>query len=74
MEFHVQIHEEDDGTYWAEVKELPGCFASGDNLEELKEALFEAIRMCLKPEDLPQPRLEQTRAGRVEEMTLLVPA
>ena len=24
--------EEDGGGYWAEVEELPGCFASGDTL------------------------------------------
>jgi predicted RNase H-like HicB family nuclease len=45
--FHVQVNEEDDGTYWAEVKELPGCFASGFSIEELKEAAFEAIQMWL---------------------------
>ena len=37
VEFHAEIHEE-DGSYWAEVRELPGCFASGENLDELKEA------------------------------------
>jgi predicted RNase H-like HicB family nuclease len=49
--FHATIHEEDDGTYWAEVKELPGCFASGHELPELEEALVEAIQLCL-PEGL----------------------
>jgi predicted RNase H-like HicB family nuclease len=38
----VVVHEEDGG-YWAEVRELPGCFASGRDLEELKEAVLEAI-------------------------------
>jgi predicted RNase H-like HicB family nuclease len=47
VEYTANVHEEDDGTYWAEVSELPGCFASGHNLEELKEALVEAIQMCL---------------------------
>ena len=42
MELHAVIHEE-DGSYWAEVKELPGCFASGQSLDEVKEALVEAI-------------------------------
>ena len=40
------VHAE-DGTYWAEVPELPGCFATGRNLNELNEALNEAIGMCL---------------------------
>ena len=43
---------EEDGSFWAEVQELPGCFASGETLDELLEALKEAIGMCLeyKPE------------------------
>jgi predicted RNase H-like HicB family nuclease len=41
------VNEEDDGTYWAEVDELPGCFASGFSMDELKEAVFEAIQMWL---------------------------
>ena len=47
MELHATIDQEDDGSYWAEVKELPGCFASGHTLDELQEALLEAIEMCL---------------------------
>jgi predicted RNase H-like HicB family nuclease len=45
--FHVLVNEEADGSYWAEVKELPGCFASGFSIDELQEALLEAIQMCL---------------------------
>jgi predicted RNase H-like HicB family nuclease len=42
----LKVHYEDDHM-WAEVDELPGCFASGKDMEELKEALAEAISMCL---------------------------
>jgi predicted RNase H-like HicB family nuclease len=31
------------------VLELPGCFASGETLAELKDALAEAIGMVLGP-------------------------
>jgi predicted RNase H-like HicB family nuclease len=47
LEFTANVHEEGDGSYWAEVSELPGCFASGHNLDELRDGLAEAIRMCL---------------------------
>ena len=46
MTFHAEVHYE-NGTYWAEVRELPGCFATGDDESELREALDEAIEMCL---------------------------
>lgn len=46
IDYRVMVHEE-DGSYWAEVAELPGCFASGDSREELFEALAEAIGLYL---------------------------
>lgn len=66
VEFHALIHEE-DGSYWAEVKELPGCFASGATLDELKEALVEAIGMCLED-------VKGTPTAHVDEMRVLVTA
>jgi predicted RNase H-like HicB family nuclease len=43
--YTVRIHHEpgDEYSLWAEVEELPGCFASGRNTEELYEALSEAV-------------------------------
>jgi predicted RNase H-like HicB family nuclease len=66
VRFTATITEEADGTYWAEVKELPGCFASGHDFEELKEALVEAIQMCL-PEgiDLGEPTVERLGSAGV---------
>jgi predicted RNase H-like HicB family nuclease len=46
MELKARVHAE-DGAYWAEVSELPGCFASGATLDELTAALREAIQMYL---------------------------
>jgi predicted RNase H-like HicB family nuclease len=45
--FNVVVTEESDGSYWAEVDELPGCFASGFSVEELQAALFEAMQLWL---------------------------
>ncbi len=44
--YTVIVHEEareDGGGFWAEVEELPGCFASGDTLDELEKDVREAI-------------------------------
>ena len=46
VEFHATVRQE-DGSYWAEVDELPGCFASGRSLDELREAVTEAIALYL---------------------------
>lgn len=78
MEFHAIVHEE-DGSYWAEVQELPGCFASGKDLNELQDALIEAIGMCLTEGDHKRILAEAQRpAMRIGGITVatgpLVPA
>lgn len=47
MELKVRVHHE-EGAYWAEVVDLPGCFASGDTFDELLAALGEAIELYLE--------------------------
>ena len=66
MELHAVIHEE-NGSYWAEVKELPGCFASGHDLEEVKEGLIEAITLVLGE----QRESEAPISVRVDELKLV---
>ena len=43
----VRIHNEGADGLWAEVLELEGCFASGFDPDELREALEEAIGQYL---------------------------
>lgn len=46
MELTVVVREEAEG-YWSQVRELPGCFASARTLDELREALGEAVGLYL---------------------------
>ena len=46
VEYIARVHEE-QGSLWAEVLDLPGCFASGNSLDELREALEESIALYL---------------------------
>ena len=48
--YTVAVHQEGD-TLWAEVEELPGCFATGRDLDELEEALVEAITLYQQDTD-----------------------
>lgn len=50
MHLKVLIHHE-GSQFWSEIPELPGCFASGRTLTELREALAEAVGLYLW--DLP---------------------
>ncbi len=49
MELTAAIRHEDGG-YWAEVPELPGCFAAGDSFDELLKSLLEGIQVYLANE------------------------
>ncbi len=46
MRFTILIHH-DGPQYWSEIAELPGCFASGRTLTELRDALGEAVGLYL---------------------------
>jgi predicted RNase H-like HicB family nuclease len=42
--------EADEGGYWAEVAELPGCVSQGETLDELDANIREAISLWLEIE------------------------
>lgn len=52
MELTARIHIE-EGSYWADVPERPGCFASGETLDELFESLQEGVALYLADEGDP---------------------
>ena len=66
MEFTAKVHHE-DGAYWAEVVELPGAFASGDTLDELLEALGEAISMVLNQPEVATVEVDENAVDEVRE-------
>ena len=45
----VVVHdtEEDETGFWTEVVELPGCYGSGETLEELRTDVRDAIELYL---------------------------
>ncbi len=55
-DLRVQIHFE-DGTMWATVESMPGVFATGDTLEELRESLTEGIAFYLAEEGQEPPAI-----------------
>ncbi len=66
-ELHVNVRHEDD-SLWATVGEFPGVFATGDNLDELRESLEEGISLVLeRPNgEVPTVTLKALRLEPVE--------
>lgn len=46
--YTVIVHEAEEGGYWGEVLELPGCVSQGETLEEFKHNIREAIEAVLQ--------------------------
>ena len=45
--WHVEVYEAEEGGYWGEVREMPGCLSQGETLDELKVNMTEAIEAFL---------------------------
>jgi len=43
MTLQVLVHEDPDGSLWAEVPALPGCYTTGSDLNEIALNAREAI-------------------------------
>lgn len=76
LHFTVNIDEE-DGSYWAEIVEIPGCFVWGRSMEEIRDGLTEAVhgspgatgmqvvlRDLRSVPDLPAASLDRAGPGR----------
>ena len=46
--YTVLMHEAEEGGYWGEVLELPGCVSQGETREELRHNIREAIEAVLE--------------------------
>jgi predicted RNase H-like HicB family nuclease len=62
MNFLVTFEKATDGTIWAKVPDLDGCFSCGDTIEEAKENIKDAITLYLEDlkeegKTIPQPTL-----------------
>ena len=49
--FYPAVFHEEDGGYWVEFPELPGCVTQGDTFEEAYEMAAEALGLYLEMEN-----------------------
>ena len=79
MQLQVIVHHDSETKgLWAEVVQLPGCFAAGHSRAELQESLKEAISLYLQDEDpaeiLSTDHVEAVERYRFSEAEGLIPA
>jgi len=45
-ETESDIHDAEEGDYWAEVPSIPGCATQGESFEELLINIYDAVEGC----------------------------
>jgi predicted RNase H-like HicB family nuclease len=61
MKYTVLVYEsepDEEVRYWAKVAELPGCYTTGQTIEEIEQNIKEAITVHLhglSPDEIPPP-------------------
>ncbi len=69
MEYLVLYEKADDGTIWAHVPDLSGCYSCGSNLQEAKTNIKEAMELYLdtaKYEGIIIPKAHHIKAELVK--------
>lgn len=64
--YTVIMYEADEGGYWGEVIELPGCVSQGETVEEFRENIREAIETIIHLES-QEPNIELHEGETSEE-------
>ncbi len=42
------VHDAEEGGFWAEAPDMPGCFSQGETLDELEANVTDAIQCWLE--------------------------
>jgi len=69
LPYTIKLVPEEDGTYFVEVEELPGCMSAGDTVEEAVEMIHDAMRGWLEVAiedglDIPLPNAMKEYSGK----------
>ena len=69
MEYLVVFEKSEDGSIWATVPDLEGCYSVGDTMDEAREHVKEAIELYLedlKADGKPIPTPSHLKAEMIE--------
>lgn len=65
---HVYLAEE--GGYWAEVPEYPGCYTQAETMNELEESVREAVQCYVNAGYADQRATEKTEKPEILQVAL----
>jgi len=64
LDYTIRLKQNEDGSYFVEIEELPGCMTEGDNKEEVLDLIEDAkrawITVALKRKiSIPEPEKDE---------------
>ena len=59
----VIVRPAEEGGFWAEVLEMPGCVSQGETQEELFRNIVEAMQACIEAEEEGETKPENLGSG-----------
>jgi antitoxin HicB len=71
LPYRRELISYDDGTWFAQITELPGCMTEGDSVSEALEMLADAMRLwftdaLMSNDKIPVPAGELTYSGKFQ--------
>ena len=66
----VHVYRAEEGLYWAEMPEYPGCYTQGDFMDELKENVREAVQCYIDAGYADQRTTERTEKPEILQVAL----
>ena len=69
LPYNIEVKRSEDGTYFARVKELPGCMTEADTFAEVEEMIRDAMTAWIEVAleegfSIPEPRPLEEFSGR----------
>ncbi len=62
MKYTIIIHkDEQEGGFWGECSELPGCYSQGESIAELMKNMREAVELYLEDDEEVYLPVEEVR-------------
>ena len=60
---NVIVRPAEEGGFWAEVLEMPGCVSQGETQEELFRNIVDAMQACVEAEEEGETKSENLGSG-----------
>ena len=60
----VHVYRAEEGGFWAEMPDYPGCYTQGETMDELEENVREAVQCYLDAGYADQSAIERQKRSR----------